>query len=116
MRRLLPLLLLLLLVAAAAEARVVQAPETERGGQALPRKAAGSAKGPDCLDAAVFRSGLAFPGGFGWFGVPDLELVARLNAVARAELAAGRPRWRRLHPLGRPAWRAGPKPLLPRLR
>ena len=113
MRRLLPLLLLLL-VAATAEARVVQAPETERGGQTLPRRSVG----PDCIDAAAFRCAAAFPGSFGWFAVPDLELVARLTAAARAELAAGRPRWRRPHPLGRPGWRfgTGPRPVLPRLR
>lgn len=115
MRRLLPLLLLLL-VAAAAEARVIQAPETERGGQTLPRRADGPAKWPDCFGPAAFRGAAVFPGTFGWFAVPDIELVARLTAAAQAELALGRPRWRRPHPLGRPPWRLGPRPLLPRLR
>ena len=111
MRRLLPLLLLLL-VAAAAEARVIHAPETERGGQTLPRRADGS----DCFNPAAFRAAVVFPGSFGWFAVPDIELVARLTAAGRADLALGRPRWRRPSPLGRPPWRPGPHPVLPRLR
>ena len=116
MGRLLPLLLLLLLVAATAEARVIQAPETERGGQTLPRRADGRANGSDCFNPAAFRTAVVFPGSFGWFAVPDIELVARLTAAGRADLALGRPRWRRPSPLGRPPWRPGPHPVLPRLR
>ena len=112
MRRLLAFTAVLLLVAAAAEARVVQAPETERGGQAVPGKAAG----PGCADPAAFRCAIAYPGGFGWFGVADLEAISRLTALARADLAAGRPAWRRTRSLGRPAWRLLPGPHHPHPR
>ena len=106
MRRLLAFSMLLLLVAAAAEARVVQAPDTERGGQAVPGKAIGPG------------AGMSYAGGFGWFGVPDLDVISRLTAAARAELAAGRPVWRRPRAaVIRPAWRLTPaqRQMLPRL-
>lgn len=114
MRRLLAFTAILLLVAATAEARVVQAPETERGGQAVP----GKATGPGCADPAALHCAISYPGGFGWFGVPDLDAISRLTAIARTELATGRPTWRRTRSLGRPTWRLPPvqRHLQPRLR
>ena len=102
MRRIIPVAVAVLLaVVAAASARVVQpsTEATERGGQALPR----SGNEADCGVAAGVLCAVALPfGPFGWFGPPDGETLARLDAGGRAAIAAERAAWRRIRPVGRP--------------
>lgn len=92
----LPLAALLLLMAGRAEARLVQSPETERGGHTLQPGAA-----VPCATMSL-----------GWFLLPDLEAIARVTAAARADLVLGRPFWRSPRLVGRRPLR----PNLPRLR
>jgi len=102
MRRILPLAAIVLLIAAAAaQARVVQtspAETAERGGQKVPR----GAREPGCARAMAVFCAAALPlGPFGWFGPPDTESLARLNAATRLGIAGERAAWRRARIIGR---------------